>query len=319
MKYISILLEYIFKDSPLRHLERYANDSSVFVSARTLVQMYYFFLLFISVALFTWDTSFGAQTQIETPWPIGWIPFVGFVAAYTFVRIFFIAASVLAAWKPHWRPARILSFVALFEFCALYISILQLDVDGYGLLLTSLLFIFLPLGYEKMDAPVVVRMKFLLVFFAVQVENLLTYTMGGIGKLYGAAVQIAAGQSNFFSLHAPALQIADRQLLTGVHTALGSWAVEHYLLIYPWYLFTLYLLLFSFFVAFRPKLHRTWGLLLILFHVGNYLVINIGFVSHIFLWSLLLLASPFAPTKVSVKEFLCNLPVVDVVFKKILR
>ncbi|MEI6863786.1 MAG: hypothetical protein WCK46_00225 [Candidatus Adlerbacteria bacterium] len=319
MKYLVQLREYIFKDSPLRRLEHYAADMQVFFSARTVVQMYYFFLLFISVALFTWDTSFGAQTQIETPWPIRWFPLIGFATAYACVRVFFITTSILAAWKPHWRLARILSFLALFEFCALYISILQLDVDGYGLLLTSFLFIFLPYGYEKTDAPVVVRMKFLLVFFAVQVENLLTYTMGGLGKLYGAAAQIVAGQSNFFGLHSAALQIADRQLLTGVHTALGPWAVEHYLLIYPWYLFTLYLLLFSFFVAFRPKLHRTWGLLLILFHVGNYLVINIGFVSHIFLWSLLLLASPFAPAKTSVKEFLCSLPVLDVMFKKILR
>ncbi len=319
MNYFSVLREYVAKDSPLRHLAQYAAEAQVFISARLLVQVYYFFLLFISIALFRWDPSFGAQTQIETPWPIMWFPLVGFTTAYIFVRLFFIGASILAAWKPEWRSARILSFVALFEFCSLYLSVLQLDMDGYGLVLTSLLFIFLPSGYTEEKTTTLVRMKFLVVFFAVQAENLLTYSMGGVGKLYGAITQITAGQSHFFDIHAAALYIADRQILTNMRTVLGPWAVDHYILSYLWLLCTLYLLLFSFVIAFRPKLHRFWGLMLILFHVGNYLVINIGFVSHVFLWSLLLLASPFAPQKTSLKDMLINLPVFDLFFKKIFK
>lgn len=310
---------YLLADSPLSQLEQYANNATSFLTSRILVRTYFFFLLFLSIGLFgPWDPTFGAQTMIEHPWSIAWIPFVGFPAAYAIIRIGFIAASFFAAVFPHRRIARIVSFVFLFEFVSLYISILQLDVDGYGLVLTSFMFIFLPDILREAEVTSTQRMEFLGIFWGATALNLLTYTMGGIGKFYGAYLQISAGQSSLFSPHAAALHIADRLILTDSTSAWGAWAVNHALLIYPYFLFTCYMLLVSFLVAFRPRLLRTWGILLILYHIGNYLVINIGFVTHLFLWCILLLASPFAPERTSLRDVLRSLPFFDIVFKKLL-
>jgi hypothetical protein len=72
-------------------------------------------------------------------------------------------------------------------------------------------------------------------------------------------------------------------------------------------------------IAFRPRAHRLWGVLLIAYHIGNFLVINIPFSGHIFLWALLLLASPFVPARTSIREAVSNLPLVDAVVRRISR
>jgi polyhydroxybutyrate depolymerase len=100
-------------------------------------------------------------------------------------------------------------------------------------------------------------------------------------------------------------------LVTNSTSPLGPWAVDNYLLIWPFFAGAVYLLFFSIIVAFRPTLHRLWAFGIIMFHVGNYLVINIGFNAHDFLISLLLILSPFAPAKVGFWEIVRDLPIID--------
>ncbi len=315
---LSALREYLFADSPLRHLERFTRSDMPFQRARYMVQAYYFFLLFMSVGMFSsWNVSMGTQAHIVTLWPLAWLPLVDFIFGYTLIRVAFIAASVFAAFSPHLRIARILSFICLTEFVTLQMLILQLDVDGYALIVTSLFLIFLPTATK--NPPAQIQQRFLLIFWGVQAFNLLTYSMVGIGKLVGAVEQIAAGTSNFFSPNAAALFIADRLIVTDASSAWGVWAVTHFELVYPYIIVTLYISLVAFLVAFRPQLHRTWGLLLIIYHIGNFLVINIAFSAHIFLWAILLLGSPFAPEKVRMREIARSLPFFDILVRTVVR
>lgn len=317
MRYLGrISKRYFFADSPIVHLERFAASSGPFFAARAMVRAYYFFVLFIAVGLFTsWDPSMGAEARIASVWPLFWVKYVDFEFAYALIRVSFIAAALYAAFSPGHRLARALSFVALFEFASLYMSILQWDVDSYGFILASFLLIFLPGDWDG-ETPGA-RAGFLGVFWGVQAVNLLTYTMVGLGKLVGAAEQLAAGTSHLFLPQASALLIADRLIVTNADSALGAWAVEHYLLVWPYFLATVYISLVAFLVAFRPVLHRTWGLLLIIYHIGNYLVINIAFSTHIFLWAILLLGSPFAPRYARIADILRALPFLDILVRRL--
>lgn len=166
----------------------YAQEAGPFTIAQLLVRVYYFFLLYTSIDLFTtWDLSIAPKTEISFILPIEWIGIVGFPTGFILVRLFFIAASLLAVLTPQWRLSRILSFIALLEFVSLLFSILKLDVDWYTMLLTSFVLIFLPGKWENVAAfPAPARQKFLLVFWGCQAVVLLTYSMSGIGKIYGA-------------------------------------------------------------------------------------------------------------------------------------
>jgi hypothetical protein len=302
-------------------MEDYVKSDFPFLSAQLLVRTYYFFLFYASVVVFSpWDISISAETQVTFMPAIAWLKFVSFPIGFALIRTSFIVSSLLASLAPQWRLVRIFSFVSILEFVSLYMSILQLDVDWYALLLTSLLLIFLPDGWgNPFKFPKIERQKFLLVFWGCQALNLLTYTMAGMGKINGAVNQILRGESHAFDIKAGALHIADRLILTDQTSFLGPWVVENYLVAWPFFLGSIYLLLFSFLIAFRPRMHRIWGLSLILFHVSNYLLINIGFSAHIYILSILLIASPFAPVKVGFYDAIREFPILGLIVTSLSR
>lgn len=317
MNAFKFVIKYFYAGSILEKMEGFAKTAWPFQNAQLLVRIYYFFLLYSSVNFFaSWDLSIGPQTGISFIWPISWLQYVNFSTGMIIVRLSFIIASLVVSLAPQVRLFRILSFVTLLEFVSLYYSVLQLDVDWYTMLLASFVLIFLP---DKWGNPqllsAMARQKFLLVFWGSQAIVALTYSMAGIGKLVGAINQFLSGSSNILEPKAAALQVADRLVVTGSTSLLGSWAVEHYLMLWPLFVGTVYLMLFFFVAVFRPNLHKIWGLGLILFHISNYLFINIGFSAHIFLVSLIFLASPFAPPTTAWWDILNDLPIVGFILR----
>ena len=71
---------------------------------------------------------------------------------------------------------------------------------------------------------------------------------------------------------------------------LGSFAIEYQYLGWALMLGSVYLQLFALWVVFRPSLRRLWGLGLIAFHVGTYLVMAIDFSPSCLLLAVLLIA-----------------------------
>lgn len=69
----------------------------------------------------------------------------------------------------------------------------------------------------------------------------------------------------------------------------------------------------SLLVAFRPRLHRVWGVGLIVFHVGTQVAMGFTFRPSIILLGLLFVCSPAAPAGMSVSEVLLDLPGVRIV------
>ena len=305
----------------LSTIPKYAEDIWPFFTAQILVRVFYFFLLYSSIILFQqWDYSLGLKSQISFIPPIAWIPLVGFPAALAIVKISFITISLLASLVPQWRWVRILAFVAVLEYVSLYYSVLYLDVDWYTFILTAFFLIFLPDNWGKpLEIPKIERQKFLLVFWGVQAINLLTYTMSGIGKVLAFINQVIVKEVNILEPQASALITADRLITTHRNTPLGGFIIDNYFLVWPFFLATIYLLIVSIFIAFKPSLHRLWGLGLILFHINNYLVIDIGFNAHIFLAALLFLLSPFAPRTFQLKQTLHDLPMFGTFIKLIIK
>lgn len=319
MKILKELKENLFYGSLLDHMDKYTQNNWSFFTAQLIVRVFYFFLLYSSIMLFQrWDTAMYQKTQISFILPIAWIYAIGFPLGMVVIKLFFIATAFAASLFPQKRIFRILVFIAVLEFVSLYFSVLQLDVDWYILILTAFFFIFLPDKWGAVHSfPFLERKKFLIVFWGVQAINLLTYSMSGIGKILGAVKQAISGQITVFEPKAAALHTADRLITAGGQAPLAPFIIDNYLIVWPFFLANLYLLIFSIFIAFKPKLHKFWGFGLILFHIVNYLSINIGFHAHIFLAAILFLVSPFAPLSVSIKEIAYDLPVFGVVIRNL--
>jgi hypothetical protein len=314
-----LLTNFFNQGFPFGKMGEYTKTDYPFYSAQLLVRMHYFYYLYCSIGLFSrWDFTIGPQTTIDFIPPIAWLNFVEFPVAITIIRIFFIISSLLASIVPQWRWVRILAFIGALEFVSLYYSVLLLDVDWYVWLLTGFMLIFLPDGWSNpVKLPDLKRQKFLLVFWSCQAILLMTYFMAGIGKLYGAFNQISSGRTNLFDPQAGALHIANRLVVTYDTSPLGSWVAQNYLLAWPFFLGSVYLMLFSLNAAFKPSLHRLWGIALILFHISNYLTINIGFGAHILLNAILFILSPFTPPNLTIKQTLSDIPVFGILFRKL--
>lgn len=294
---------------PFPSFRTHAGRPEAFLQARLLVRIYYAFLLFASVGILPrWDPALAAEVSIDPLWPVQWVAWVSFPVAFAVIRTFFIASAFSAMVAPERRWARAIAAVGLLEFIALYTSALRLDVDWYVWVLTALVFAFLPdipAGQEPSSAE---RERFLLIFWAAQAANLLTYSMAGIGKLIGAAVQLTAGQTHVLMPEAVARHVADRLMTTDTQSILGAWVIAHPGIAWPLSVGSVFLLLFAFGAAFRPWLHRPWGIGLILFHIANYLALGIGFSAHIFLNAILLIHSPFRNPSTSWREAIVALP-----------
>ena len=82
---------------------------------------------------------------------------------------------------------------------------------------------------------------------------------------------------------------------THANSFLGNFLIEHPLISGPFFWGAIYLECAAFFVAFRPRLHRQWGLAMILFHMANFLAMTINFKKNILVLALLFVMSPFFP------------------------
>ncbi len=243
-------------------------------------------------------------------WPIFWASQTSYEVAVTAILIAFTLTSLLGGFFARHRIARILAALGMFEYHAFRSSFGGPNHQWDLLLWVSLIFIFLPSTRgDRAEADPEAKKKFLAVFWCAQAFILLTYSMSGIGKLYGAAFQVAAGETSAFSPYAAALHTASVLSAKGQVTPLGP-----FLLTYPYagwfpFLFILYVETFSFVAAFRPSLHRVWGLLLVLFHIGTLLTMRAVFVAPALLALIFFASSPFAP-KTSPREVIRSFPLV---------
>ena len=68
------------------------------------------------------------------------------------------------------------------------------------------------------------------------------------------------------------------------------------LLVAPMFLFVMYVQFVAVMIVLRPRLHVLWGYLLIVFHVGTWLLLDIIFVQQVLILALLFVLSPFRVT-----------------------
>jgi len=244
-------------------------------------------------------------------WPVAWL---GWVDASTFAPVvlgFGGFAALLGTFWPERRWVRFAVFFGLLEVLALKFSFGKVHHLMHGWLFASFLFTWLPArAFDAHRATRVERQSTLLVFSAAQVAVCMTYSLAGLGKVLGTAYQAVLGQVTPLHPSALARHMADRILQTHADSLLGPWMIEHALLMWPLMLATVFLQLFAVWAAFRPALHRLWGVALIGFHATSILTLTIDFNPNVMLLGLLFVASPTAPPGFDVRALVRDLPVV---------
>jgi hypothetical protein len=262
-----------------------------YTAVRTLTRCYYAGLLLIAIQHLTlWDHYVGLRA-IQPLWPVLWAnPESG--RAAMIVLLLFVSGSLLAALFPGRLLARSLAFAGCLEFVAFVNSFGAIRHVYHLLLLTTFLLLFLPGGQRDDDGA---KRAYLRAFWGVQCGALLPYSMSGVIKIATGLCQLAGGKGGVLTPPAFALHVANAAFYFGVEPSLADLALRSRSLGLPLYLAMIYLETCAFPIAFRPRLHRTWGAALILMHLGTGLTLNIFFLPSMLVIGILLLASPFAP------------------------
>ena len=286
--------------------------SARFSQTQVLIRVFYAYVLVLAAISLPEFSGLAQPRALSLLWPVAWIDVMEPVRGIRFVLGSFLLASIAVAIWPGPRFSRIAAFLGLLCFVALKNSEGKIGHSLHLPVLVALAFVFLPRGWERPDAPRLVRMSLLQVFAATQVLLLLTYTMSGLGKLGGGVYEWLSGQAHPFQIDGFSRIVAERLLQTNSSSVLGRWIIDHPWLGWPLLPGAIYLQTTAVIAAFRPSLHRLWGAALILFHIGNAFILTIYFPHSIFLLGLFLLASPFAPAGFDGRRILADLPILSI-------
>lgn len=276
-----------------------------------LIRVIYAFPLYWVASRLPELTPLLDPAEPELLWPVAWLRWVGADTGAAMIFGGSLLAFTAAAALPESRALRIAAFVGLLELLALKYSFGKIHHLMHGWLFVTFILMFLPAGWSRAEGPGLARRRrqhALLVFSAAQTAVCLTYALAGFGKLLGTAYQAARGEPTPLHPSALARHIADRLLQTHTDSVLGAWMIEHAPLLWPLMLATLYLQTCALWAAFRPRLHRLWGIGLMGFHVVTMLSMTIDFTPNILLVGVLLLASPTAPRALDLRGIVFDLP-----------
>lgn len=299
---------YISASFPFPAFRSFASTAKPVGTAQLLVRLYYGLLLFVAVVSISgWATA--PPRALDPLWPIFWTVWVDVSLAAHGIGLFFVFAAALAAYQPERRWVRTLAFMGVLESAALQQSVGEVGLGMHTWVLTAFLLLFLPDRWnEAIAASPRARERFLLIFWGCQAVILFTYAVAGLGKLYGIFLQAASGELASVFPSALSNHIAHRIFMLNERTPLGVWLIDR-----PWiglllFLAAMYLQFFSWWAAFRPRLYRLWGLGLVLFHAGNYLITNIRFSHQILLLLLFFTHHPFSGLRIGWADVLRDLP-----------
>lgn len=244
-----------------------------------------------------------SDPQLELVWPLLWMSDLPLLPIVDVVAVSSASLAVLAFWKPqNWifRAA----FAVTFLMCAaIPASTGAINHGFHEWFWIAFVFVFLPNAEGRRG-----RLAYSMTFATAQALVLLFYTMAGTWKLLFGMTALMSGRPGNFSPEGLAWTVADRMMQTGTQPLLGPFIIENYWAAMPMFLILLYAQLMSIFVAFRPTLHIIWGGLLIAFHTGTFLLMEIAFPTHIAILMLFFVMSPFQRSDWFAPQTLLKLP-----------
>jgi hypothetical protein len=291
--------------------ESVACQRRAFGRATVVIRVYYALGVYFAVqSIARWPGYAGLETA-DPLWPAHWwFDRVGVRAGVNIIFSLYLVAAVLVMLLPERRWARATYAFALLQYMALLNSFDKVNHNLHSWLFVSIVLILLPRGPWNGQHRVADRQYFLTVVWTALLFVLFFYTLSGVWKIHDAVTGVIDGRINGLNFSGFSYIVANRLLVTNQGTVLGPFFVNNEIPGWALFVGTMYLEASSVIIAFRPRLHRLWGLGLIAFHVGTQLAMGFTFPENIVLVGLFLVFSPWTPDRIGVRDALLDLPLV---------
>ena len=298
-----------FKDSLRQHFFwKYAvSEEGIFSESKTVLFQkindvmrwtYLFFLFFTFARVFGNDNLIEAE-MVNPLWPLAILKEIPLDSLMLFIKVTLLFCFLVLSYSPRIWTLRIISFLVFFFYVALENSFGKINHNLHLPLMLLFCYALMPsnkvASYEK---------KTLLIFASAQFFLLLAYSLTGFWKIFWGIIQFFKGEVSIFS-PLSFRNILLEQFQSFNSTFLGDFFLEHYILGWLFYWLVIYVELCSVLVIFRPKLHKIWGVLILLFHASTALVLGVNMYASVISVGVLLIMSPFAksvPLNVTIKQ-----------------
>ena len=229
-------------------------------------------------------------------WPVAWLEIGNLASYFVAVPITLFVLNCAVVLRPELRVTRGLFALFCLFSSAIDTSFGAINHGWHIWIWISVMMIFLPghrVARDRGTQDRARKLTTLSVMVYIQAMILLFYSMAGTLKLIAGIRSLWAGEMGNFSVLGFSSLLADRMVQgTGV-TVLGDYFVTHPMIGYPFFLGMILIQTLAFPAAFVPRLHRLAGLVLIGFHFGTGLLMDIYFSAHVLWLALFLVCSPF--------------------------
>ena len=246
---------------------------------------------------------------LDPLWPVHWwFEHVSVSTGVDIILTAYVVTGIVVALLPELRVARAAYAIALLQFGALQSTPDKVlgDLDLWVFL--AIFLVFLPRGPWGALRGTAQRQYFLMVIWSALLFVLFLYTLAGWWKIHDAAFAFVHGHPSGFNPSGFSYIVGQRIEQTNQTALFARFFSLHELPGWPLFLGTMYVEFCSVIIAFRPRLHRLWGVALIAFHLGTQLIMGFTFPQNIVVFGLFLVCSPFAPDRIDLKDALLDLP-----------
>ena len=272
-----------------------------------------FFYLFITFYIYSSSSSilkFGQKIPQDPLWPIAILGEEIFVGHGASLFIFSFVTALAASILPASLLFRAATFLSLFFITAFNNSFGSISHSMHFVVFVSFLFIFLPNQIKNNNYLTRTdRLSAIAVFWWIQSILLLSYTLAGTLKVLSTGTGLFVTDGLMRTVLTRAIPNGGSPLAFEQIVSNNSLVTQFF------YLGNIYIQLISIFVLFRPNLHKLYGCVLIMFHFGTFILLQIKFTPHIIIWGLFFVMSPLAPKSFSLLDTLKALPIVGLIFK----
>lgn len=292
--------------APFSRMAKYHSRAQVAVWAFYMVSAVNAFAL---MPLIHADAEYASG--LELVWPVLWLGTTSDILPWAdALSLFTLLAALAACWRPDSLVFRALFALGLFLCGAFWSSFGGINHVYHAWAWAAFMLTFLPKVHDRAS-----KLTYLLVFATAQGLILSFYSLAGAFKLIWGSVAFFTGRIGNFSPDGFAYTLADRVVQTNTKPLLADTMIAYPLVSFPVFLALIYIQLVAVIVAYRPRLHVIWGLALLGFHIGTWLLMEIASPQHFLVLLALIVFSPFRSDKLIDLAALKELPIFGHIFK----
>ena len=280
-----------------------------------LVRFFYLFVFFLMNTSLRLPVRLRRGDPPEPVWPAallndalgaGWTEAAAGLPA---VPVASAALGILAMVFPGMLIWRFGVFLYLFIVVALDASFGTITHLDHFLVYVAFALLFLPAAAgrpDRMTRSAAVRC--ITAFWFAQCIPLFCYSLAGLWKVLFSGPELLASDG-FVRI------VLHQSLESGAAPLLAPYVVRHEHLFQFLLLGGVYTEVCAIFAWFRPHLHRPFGVLLILLHLGTGWLLNVVFVNNLVVLGVFMVFSPFAPRRSSWFTVAQSLPLLGIPFR----